>query len=264
VIEDMENFAFAEVQRNMAAGSVTQSFLSRHLEDLAREGVESPEDFDRLKVAASHIYQAGGETTLSTLETLFLALMLHPEVQNQAQEEIDRVVGSNRLPNFGDRESLPYIECIVQETLRWNPTVPLAIPHAAINDDIYRGMLIPGGSTVIPNIRSMTWDENIYHDPKVFKPERYLPIPNGNGEPFLQSVFGFGRRVCPGQHLAEAGIWLITATVLSKFQILPGESAEAHLPMQDRFVTTLTSHPAPFRCDIRPRSDEASRFIEQI
>lgn len=58
-----------------------------------------------------------------------LLMNLHPEVQAKAHEEIDRVVGRDRLPNFEDRENLPYINAIVKEVLRWHPVSPLGLPH---------------------------------------------------------------------------------------------------------------------------------------
>ena len=58
-----------------------------------------------------------------------LALVLHPEAQRQAQEQIDIVVGRERLPVLSDREHLPYVEAVVKESLRWRPVAPLAIPR---------------------------------------------------------------------------------------------------------------------------------------
>ena len=52
-------------------------------------------------------------------------MLLNPDVQVRAQAEIDSVVGIARLPVFEDRPSLPYIEAVLRETLRWHPTVPL-------------------------------------------------------------------------------------------------------------------------------------------
>jgi len=63
--------------------------------------------------------------TLSALLVFMLAMTLYPEVQARAQEEIDRVVGHDRLPDFGDRDNLPYVEAILMETLRWHPITPL-------------------------------------------------------------------------------------------------------------------------------------------
>lgn len=92
---------------------------------------------DNIKVAAGAMYGAGVDTvrvvevgdrttspltwlskTWSTLSMFFLAMVLYPEQQSRAQKEIDSVIGPDRLPEFGDRASLPYVECILQETLR--------------------------------------------------------------------------------------------------------------------------------------------------
>src|ERR1700753_1213087 len=74
-----------------------------------------------------------------------------PDVQAKAQEELDEVIGRGRLPNFSDRENLPYIDAIYKETLRCHPVIPLGIPHSPIIDDEYEGMRIPKGSIVLAN-----------------------------------------------------------------------------------------------------------------
>lgn len=67
--------------------------------------------------------------TESTLLTFMLAMVRHPEVARRAQVEIDEAIGRDRLPTLDDRGSLPYIDCIVKETLRWNPPTPLGMPY---------------------------------------------------------------------------------------------------------------------------------------
>ena len=79
-------------------------------------------------------------------------MMTHPEIQRQAQEEIDRVVGTDRLPTFEDRSRLPFVTCISWEILRWNPIAPLGVAHATVQDDVYEGHWIPKGTSLIPNI----------------------------------------------------------------------------------------------------------------
>ena len=83
-------------------------------------------------------------------------MSLYPEVQRKAQEELDSVIGSERLPTFADRERLPYIDAIVKETLRWHTVGPVGLPHAATEDDMYNGYFIPKGSIVIGNAWSVT------------------------------------------------------------------------------------------------------------
>ena len=81
-----------------------------------------------------------------------MAMALFPEAQRKAQEEIDRVVGTDRLPTFEDRENLPYVDALVKEALRWHPVVPMGVPHVTTEDDIYEGYFIPKGSILLPNI----------------------------------------------------------------------------------------------------------------
>jgi Cytochrome P450 len=103
---------------------------------------------------------------MSTASHFILAMVLYPEVLAKAQEEIDTVVGNSRLPTFADRSSLPYIECIMSECLRWAVPVPMSetviqfsayrhrlkfitdLPHVLMQDDTYRGMHIPKGTFV--------------------------------------------------------------------------------------------------------------------
>lgn len=75
----------------------------------------------------------------------------HLDIQKRAQEELDRVIGSERLPQISDQTLLPYVEAVVMECFRWNPIIPLAFPHVAAADDEYKGYFIPKGSLVIGN-----------------------------------------------------------------------------------------------------------------
>jgi cytochrome P450 len=72
----------------------------------------------------------------------------HPEIQKKAQNEIDTIVGTHRLPTFEDRPSLPYIEALYREVMRWKPVLPLGVAHATIADDVYEGYFIPKGEYV--------------------------------------------------------------------------------------------------------------------
>ncbi|KAG5643130.1 hypothetical protein DXG03_001520 [Asterophora parasitica] len=74
-------------------------------------------------------------------------MLLHPDAQRKAQEEIDAVVGTHRLPDYNDRTMLPYIEAVYREVMRWRPVTPLGVSHAAFEDDIDNGC-----SVVISNI----------------------------------------------------------------------------------------------------------------
>ena len=86
------------------------------------------------------------------MRSFILYMVVHPEVQKRAQNDLDRVVGATRLPLFTDRESLPYIDYIVWECLRLNPATPLSVSRALTRDDEYRGFRIPEGTTIMSNV----------------------------------------------------------------------------------------------------------------
>src|SRR5260221_4300407 len=65
--------------------------------------------------------------SVGALSTFFLAMSLFPDVQRQAQEEIDRVIGRSRLPTHADRGQLPYISALLDEVHRWRPVVSLGL-----------------------------------------------------------------------------------------------------------------------------------------
>ena len=73
-------------------------------------------------------------------------MLYAPEVQKRAQQELDKVTEGQRLPEFSDRASLPYIDAIYYELMRWMPPAPYSVPHRATEDDVYRGWLIPKGT----------------------------------------------------------------------------------------------------------------------
>ena len=76
-------------------------------------------------------------------------MSLYPDVQKKAQEELDRVVGPNRLPDFDDYDKLTYIRAVSLECMRWMPVTPMGVPHTVIRNDEYRGFFIRKGTTII-------------------------------------------------------------------------------------------------------------------
>ncbi|ETW78616.1 cytochrome P450 monooxygenase 3 [Heterobasidion irregulare TC 32-1] len=193
--------------------------------------------------------------TASSIETFFLAMVLYPEVQKQAQAEIDRVVGTDRLPDFTDEAALPYIGALVKEVFRWHPAVPLAIPHRVVCDDVYDGYFIPAGSVVIGNSWAILHDETVFPEPGRFKPERFLTADSKpNGAPFPDAVFGFGRRICPGRYMAREAVWIAVVSVLARFNISKALDEDGNeVETTDKYASGFISHPLPFQCRIQLR-----------
>ncbi|KAJ8594061.1 cytochrome P450, partial [Rhizopogon salebrosus TDB-379] len=158
--------------------------------------------------------------TASVLMNFILAMVLYPHVQEKAHDLIESVVDTNRLPTFQDRPSLPYVDAILRECLRWYPVLPLAIPHSAVESDVYENYYIPKGIqiSVLNLARAMCHNEAKYPNSSEFNPERFLSADGTLTDDTVSVVWGFGRRVCPGRHLAEASLWSAMAGLLAVFK----------------------------------------------
>jgi len=134
-------------------------------------------------------------------------------------------------------------------------------------DDVYEGMFLPAGSLVLGNVWAMLHDENMYKDPERFNPERFLK--NGQLDPNVTSpeatAFGFGRRICPGRHLAAETLFLTVACISSVFDI--GKAVDEYsgelITPKEEFTTGLFCRPVPFKCSIKPRSQRASNLVAE-
>ncbi|KAF8186023.1 cytochrome P450 [Pholiota molesta] len=247
----------AAVEAKMKEGKASNCITAELLEDCKTD----EQHYDAAGVVAT-AYAAGADTTVSSLGTFFYAMAICPEVQAKAKKELDHHIGSGRLVNFGDRPSLPYIEAIHREIIRWKPAVPMGVAHAASDDDVYKGYYIPKGATVIANIWAVTHNPEKYPEPDVFNPDRFFDENGDLNDDEVESSFGFGRRICPGRHLASASVWLAVATVLQNFDISKKrDGAGNEIPIAGEYNDGLISHPLPFECSITPRSEAACKLV---
>ncbi|KAJ7080834.1 cytochrome P450 [Mycena belliarum] len=259
----MIDLPFAEVKRTIAAGNAPASFTSTFLGRIDENAPDREEKEQVVKAVAGSMYAAGADTTVSAIGTFVLAMLANPEAQKKAQMEIDAVVGNGRLPDFGDQDSLPYVSALVQEVFRWKNVTPIAVPHFLPVEDEYKGYRLPAGSIVIANTWAILHDEAAYPDPFAFKPERFLL--DGKRDPAVPGAgiaFGFGRRICPGKHLASSSVWITAVSILASFDITKaiGEDGQTIEPTYEYFPG-LVSMPLPFKCSIKPRSQRAMELI---
>ncbi|KAF5344737.1 hypothetical protein D9758_015298 [Tetrapyrgos nigripes] len=218
---------------------------------------------ETIKNCAGMAYIAASDTSVSLILTAILHLLHNPDVQSKAQQELDEVIGKARLPDFGDREKLPYIEAIMIEALRIHPVLPLSVPHYSIEDDVYQGYFIPKGTTVIGNAAAVLHDEIVYPEPYKFKPDRWMKQEGKELPPSsLLYGFGYGRRECPGKHFALDTVWLAIAGILSTCNITKavdkdGQGIEAAID----YVDGMLSHPKPFKCQFSLREFESGAAL---
>ncbi|KAH0449458.1 hypothetical protein IEQ34_020150 [Dendrobium chrysotoxum] len=188
--------------------------------DLEKEDKLS--DSDMVAVLWEMIFR-GTDTVAILLEWILARMILHPEIQAKAQEEIEAVVGNSRHVTDSDIPKLNYLQSIVKESLRMHPPGPLlSWARLAIHDTHVGNHLIPAGTTAMVNMWAITHDESIWADPCEFKPERFMKEDVSiMGSDLRLAPFGSGRRVCPGKAMGLATVHLWLAQLLQSFKWLP-------------------------------------------
>ncbi|KAI8939724.1 hypothetical protein NX059_003472 [Plenodomus lindquistii] len=269
------NQPYEFVKYQMRENRNKPSFLSQCIADI---GADAESEFVH-KWAALALYTGGADTTVSAIMTFFLAMMVFPDVQRKAQEEIDRVIGISRLPRNTDRERLPYLAAVMKETHRWHQVVPMCLPHASVEEDVCRGYRIPKGAVILPNIWFVRWpvkiyrytettrwfthDPEVYPDPMAFRPERHLDTPDHKAETDPRNfVFGYGRRICPGRFVADDALFVTISQTLAVFNVQKPTDANGEVVEPEvKFEPGAISHPLPYKAVIVPRSEEHKALI---
>ncbi|GKU21664.1 unnamed protein product [Fusarium langsethiae] len=247
------------VRDQMARGNDDVSYVAGLVKDIHRK-IDLEEE-SVIQWTAASMMNAGTDTTSATLLSFFAAMVIYPDVQKRAQEEIDGVVGDSSLPSLSDKANLPYINAIAQEALRWHTLAPMGFPHMTTEDDSYKGYFIPKNTLLFPAVASITHGPDIYHDPMTFKPERY-------SEPYSEPlpsdvVFGFGRRACPGKWIAEQTMFLIIAQILAVFNLQKDVNEEGReVDVVYEQLPGVIARVKPFPHRIVLRSEGHTRFVE--
>ncbi|KAF9451158.1 cytochrome P450 [Macrolepiota fuliginosa MF-IS2] len=253
--------------RKMDDGTAPMSFVATSLEKY-----QDAPDYEyqalHIKQAAAQVFAAASETTVAATMTFILAMLKHPDIQRKAQDEVDSVVGPDRLPDFSDQPQLPYLSAVIKEVLRWNPVAPMGLPHMTTEEDVYEGYYIPKDCMVMSNTYAILHDEEIFPNPKEFNPNRFIKdgiLLDDILDPSVIATFGFGRRICPGAHIALSTLYLISASILSLFDISPALDAEGKtIDVIPEFVSTsVVSEPLPFECKFSPRRKDVEGLLQE-
>ncbi|KIY70370.1 cytochrome P450 [Cylindrobasidium torrendii FP15055 ss-10] len=275
-----------DAKRKMADGTAAPSYANDYLKARADAGHDSAPGVGltddgwlkdtSLAYAAGQLLEAGGDTTGCVMQTWILFMLNYPHVYAKAREEIDIVVGSDRLPAYEDEANLPYVVAMIKELLRCRPPIALGIPHRADEDAFYDGYWIPKGSSVIGNLWAMHMNPTQFPNPSEFRPERwYTPGsptswdsgPDSNGR--AHYAFGWGRRFCNGSHIAEGLLFIAIARIVWSVDLLaPLNSKTGHRTIPDcddavSYMEGLVPNPVPFDVAFKPRSPKHLNIVER-
>ncbi|CAN7944138.1 unnamed protein product, partial [Ixodes pacificus] len=152
-------------------------------------------------------------------------------LQNKIWEEIDRVIGQQRMPAWGDRYNMPFTMACIWETYRWRTMNPIGIPRGCEEDTSIDNYVIPKGTIVLPNLWAVHMDPTLWKDPEVFDPSRFLKDDSSGliAKPEHLMPFSVGKRMCPGEAASNIQIFLYLTGVLQKFIVMPEDGVAVDL-----------------------------------
>ncbi|KAF9489007.1 cytochrome P450 [Pleurotus eryngii] len=275
-----------DIQGDMSKGIASDCYVGNYLKQRAEAGQEQAPgggltDDGWLKdtllaYTAGTVLEAGSDTTASTMQAFVLMMLAHPEVLQKVRVEVDRVVGSDRMPTFEDEPNLPYLVACIKETLRRRPPSIMGIPHSAHENEVYKGYLIPKGSTVIGNIWAIHMDPVRFPNPFAYQPERWYtegqPTRWGSGPDSDRDhyVFGWGRRFCQGSHIAEASLFIVLSRLIWGVQFEAPRDPKTGSPVipdindeAATFSDGIVAVPYIYKVGFKSRSEKHASIIKR-
>lgn len=207
------------VRQKMNEGKEVPPCFARYL--LENQPAYGLNDNETAYLAGS-MFGAGSETTASALSMMMMAAACYPDAQTKVQEELDRVIGRDRYPTFEDETELVQVTAFYLECFRWRPVSINGFSHRAIRDLTWRNYHIPAGANVVGSHWCIFRDPEIFENPEDFDPQRWIDPNTGKLKEEKSRInfsFGFGRRICPGRHVAIRSVYINTALVLWAYKI---------------------------------------------
>lgn len=226
--------------RVLSQGSETSTDVLDSLLNLTEEH-NSELSCEDIKHLLLDLFSAGIDTTSSTVEWTMAELLHNPSKMAKAREELEEVLGKDRLIQESDISKLPYLRATVKETLRLHPPAPFLVPHKAEKDIEMCGFTVPKNAQVLVNVWAMGRDSSVWSNPNLFMPERFLEKEiDFKGKDFELIPFGAGRRICPGLPLADRMVHLMLASLIYHFNWKLAEEIKSEDTfMSEKFGITL-------------------------
>ncbi|XP_056336784.1 cytochrome P450 2J5 [Danio aesculapii] len=202
-------------------------------------GFEEP----NLVACVLDLFLAGTESTSNTLCWGLIYLVMYPDVQEKVHEEIDRVIGNSREPSIADKANMPYTEAVIHEIMRFGDVIPLNGLRVAARDTTLGECFIPKGTTVLPILHSVLFDENEWETPYKFNPGHFLDKEGKFVRRDAFMPFSAGKRVCLGEQIARIELFLFFVSLFRKFRFSATEGEKINMDG----VIGITRTPHPFK-----------------
>ncbi|PIA38208.1 hypothetical protein AQUCO_02800106v1 [Aquilegia coerulea] len=239
-----------ELRNQNSEGGRVKHLLDILLDVAEDDNAEFQLTCENIKSFILDVFVAGSDTSAKTTEWALAELINHPDIFEKAREEIDSVIGKNRLVEESDIQNLPYLQAIVKETLRLHSTGPLLVRRAS--EDCKVGEYdIPKNTRLFVNVWAIGRDAEHWENPLEFRPNRFITEEGSlksqldvRGHQYQLLPFGSGRRGCPGISLALRSVQTTLASIIQCFEFKVGDGKGATLDMTEGPGLTLPrAHP---------------------
>jgi len=206
---------------------------------------------EQLTTICLDFFQAGSETSSTTLSWAILYLSLYPEIQKNCWMEIDQYLG-DRLPKKEDISRLIYCVATIQEIQRISCVAPATLIHATTRDVKVKDFVIPKNTLMVANLSKFMMDSDAFPEPDKFKPERFINKDGNELRKINQFVpFGMGKRICAGESLAVSELFIFFVMLIQRLQFDP--PLNHPMPNPEDYFGGFTRIPKPFHVSITAR-----------
>uniref|UniRef100_A0A8B9QE40 Cytochrome P450 2J6-like n=1 Tax=Apteryx owenii TaxID=8824 RepID=A0A8B9QE40_APTOW len=249
----LSSFARREIRRHKERGipDEPQDFIDFYLAEMEKVSVCSYDE-DNLVCVINDLFLSGSETSSTTLYWGLLYMVVHPDIQEKVQKELDAVLGSSQLICYEDRRKLPYTNAVVHEIQRFSNIVFVGVPRVCVRNTTLLGFPLKKGTIIMPNIASVLYDPEQWETPRQFNPGHFLDKDGNfiNREAFLPFSAGKWHRVCLGEHLARTELFIFFANLLRAFTF---QLPEGVTKINTEPILGGTLQPHPYRVCAIPR-----------
>lgn len=214
---------------------------------------------ENIMAVAIDLIVGGSDSASTAVEWGMTELLRHPHYLQEVQAELDAVVGRDRLVELSDCDKLPFLDCVVRETLRLHPPSPLAIPHYSSQECTLGGCRIPAKTTAYVNIHAIHRDPKVYTNPNEFQPKRFKTLPSMQvmAQNCESIPFSAGRRACPGQKFAFPTVMLMLGNLLQCFSWSPPPGIRGEDIDVDEAPGVVCSRLKPLVASATPRVEKS-------
>uniref|UniRef100_A0A183CMH5 Cytochrome P450 n=1 Tax=Globodera pallida TaxID=36090 RepID=A0A183CMH5_GLOPA len=206
-----------------------------------------------LALSAGDLWAGGLETMVATMCWAVLYLLNYPDVQKKLHNELSERLG-DRAFRMADRRELPYLRAFIDELQRIINVLPWNLPHSVSEEVVLCGRWrVPADTRVMPQVGAVHLDPELFPDPELFRPDRFLDSHGNYTAPVWLKPFGVGKRMCLGESLAKMEMFIILAALVQNFEfttLYPNEAPSL------RRNNGLANIPDRFECVIRLRPSE--------